>query len=267
MVRDVAEPILPGEHQRGTVRRDLARGQDEIDSVRPRPRRKVLGPERRRARAPERVGQPGGRRELTEQGALAAEVEIAAHHGARPGFAHDLGEHAELGAVQRVIPVRLGPVTVMVGHRMSIDHVQLRPSQPGYQGPCPPSPETGRTGQAGSLGRPAETPEPRAGHRPPGERDHAASRPGRPARVAHLPERTHPPHQLPQVPVREHLLAADHVRVPGIEPGADHGQPRRQLRARQGNAPGIERSDDQQLTGHASHPSGAHHPPGTTQNL
>ena len=33
-------------------------GQDEVDAVRRRARRKILGPERRRARAAERIGQP-----------------------------------------------------------------------------------------------------------------------------------------------------------------------------------------------------------------
>ena len=86
------------------------------------------------ARALERIVQPGGRHEITEPGALAADVEVPAYHGARSGLVHDVSEHGELGAVQRIIPVRHGPVTVMVGHRMRVDHAQLRPGQPGHQG-------------------------------------------------------------------------------------------------------------------------------------
>ena len=86
----------------------------------------AVGPERRRARAVERIGQPGGRRELTEQGALAGDVEVPAYHGVRPGLVRDVSEHGELGAVQRIKPVRLGPVTVIVGHRMGVDHAQPR---------------------------------------------------------------------------------------------------------------------------------------------
>ena len=67
--------------------------------------------------------------------------------------------------------------------------------------------------------------------------------------------------QQPQVPVGEHLLATDHVSVPGIKPGADHGVALSQLRTGQGDAPCVERCDGQQLTGHASHPSG-HSGPG-----
>jgi hypothetical protein len=37
------------------------------------------------------------------------------------------------------------------------------------------------------------------------------------------------------VPVREHLLAADHVSIPGIEPGADRGVALSQPRPGQGN--------------------------------
>ena len=46
-------------------------------------------------------------------------------------------------------------------------------------------------------------------------------------------ERAHPADQQPQVPVREHLLATDHVSIPGIQPGADHGVTLSQLRAGQ----------------------------------
>ena len=88
-----------------------------FDAMRRRARRKVFGAERRRARARERIGQPGGRRELTEQVALAGEVEVSADHGARSGLVHDPGEHGELVAVQRMKPVRRGPVTVIVERR------------------------------------------------------------------------------------------------------------------------------------------------------
>ena len=73
--------------------------------------------------------------------------------------------------------------------------------------------------------------------------------------VAHLPERAHPPDKQPQVPVREHLLEAGHVHVPGIKPGADHGVAVGQARAGHGDASCVERCDGQLLTGHASHPS------------
>ena len=43
----------------------------------------------------------------------------------------------------------------------------------------------------------------------------------------------HPAYQQTQVPVREHLLAADHISIPGIEPGADHGIALSQLRTGQ----------------------------------
>ena len=210
---------------------------------------------------------PGGRHEITEQGALGADVEVPANHGARPGLLHDASEHSELGAVQRIKPVRLGPVTVMVGHRMGVDHAQPRAGQPGHQGAFQPGLETRRPGNTGSPGRPAEPPERRTGYRPPGERDQTAGRSGRRGPVAHLPERAHPVDQQPQVPVGEHLLATNHVSVPGIKPGADHGVALSQLRTGQGDAPCVERCDGQQLTGHASHPSdhsgpgrGAHRP-------
>ena len=206
---------------------------------------------------PNASASPVGRHELTEQGALAADVEVPAHHGARPGLVHDASEHGELGAVQRVKPVRLGPVTVMVGHRMGVDHAQLRAGQPGHQGPFQPGLQTGPQGNAGGPGRSAETPEGRARYRPPGERDQAAIWSERAGPIAHPPERPHPADQPPQVPVREHLLATDHVSIPGIKPGPDRGIPPSQLRPGQGDTSRIERRDGQQLTGHASHPS--HH--------
>src|SRR5438105_4740661 len=64
--------------------------------------------------------------ELTEQGALAGDVEVPAYHRVRSGLVRDVSEHGELGAVQRIKPVRFGPVTVMVGHRMGVDHPQRR---------------------------------------------------------------------------------------------------------------------------------------------
>jgi hypothetical protein len=57
------------------------------------------------------------------------------------------------------------------------------------------------------------------------------------------------------VPVREHLLAADHVSIPGIKPGPDRAVPLSQPRAGQRDAPRIERRDSHQLTGHAFHPN------------
>ena len=225
--------------------------------MRRRARREVFGPERRRARAPERIGQPGSRRELTEQGALAADVEVPAYHGARPGLVHDASEHAELGAVQRVEPVRLGPVPVMVGHRMGVDHAQLRPGQPGHQGALQPGLQTRRPRNTRCPGRPAEPPEDRARYRPPGERDQAAIWSERSGPPAHPPERAHPADQQPQVPVREHLLAADHVSIPGIKPRADRRIPPSQLRPRQRDAPRVERRERHQLPGHAPSPSSA----------
>ena len=92
-----------------------------------------------------------------------------------------------------------------------------------------------------------------------GRRENVTRPPAWPERrrpVAHLPERAHPADQQPQVPVREHFLAADHVSIPGIKPGADHGVALSQLRAGQRNAPRVQRRDRHQLTGHALHPSG-----------
>ncbi len=63
--------------------------------------REILGPERRRARAPELVSQPGGRPELAEQGALVVDVEVPAHHRWGPGVGCHLSEDGELGALQR----------------------------------------------------------------------------------------------------------------------------------------------------------------------
>jgi hypothetical protein len=112
--------------------------------------------------------------------------------------------------------------------------------QPGHQGALQPGLDPGRPGNAGSPRRPAETPERRAGYRPPGERDQATRRSERSGPPAHPPERAHPADQQPQVPVREHLLEADHVSIPGIEPGADRGVALSQLRPGQGNAPRVE---------------------------
>jgi hypothetical protein len=73
--------MSPGSPVNSTTRS----GQDEIDAMRGRARREIFGPERRRAPALERIGQPGRRHEIAEQGALAADIEVPAHHGAPRG--------------------------------------------------------------------------------------------------------------------------------------------------------------------------------------
>ena len=69
----------------------------------------------------------------------------------------------------------------------------------------------------------------RVSYRPPGERDQAAMWSERAGPIAHPPERAHPADQQPQVPVRQHLLATDHVSIPGVKPRADRGIPPSQL--------------------------------------
>src|ERR1035441_2692029 len=94
---------------------------------------------------------------------------------------------------------------------MRVVDAQPGARQPGHQGALRPRPEPGRPGDAGNLRRGAETPVRRDGHRPPRERDQAASRSGHPGPVAHVPERGHPSGQQPQMPVAEDLLETHNV--------------------------------------------------------
>ena len=68
----------------------VACGQDEIDAMRRRARREIFGPERSRAHPLERIGQPGRRHELTEQGALAGDAELLQRIGHPPGDALEI---------------------------------------------------------------------------------------------------------------------------------------------------------------------------------
>jgi hypothetical protein len=70
----------------------------------------------------------------------------------------------------------------------------------------------------GTPGARGGRPERRVRHRPPGEGDQAAHWSERSWPSALPPERAHPADHKPQVPVREHLLAADHVSVPVSDP-------------------------------------------------
>lgn len=89
VIRDVSraagQRLLTGEQHCPGFRLDPLSGQYEIDAVRRLTRRKVLSAERRRAAALENIGQAGACQELAEQGTVAVDVEVPAHHGPGPG--------------------------------------------------------------------------------------------------------------------------------------------------------------------------------------
>ena len=97
----------------------------------------------------------------------------------------------------------------------------------------------------GTGGGVAETLVILAGYRQPGERHQAAGRPDRRGSVAHVPERGHPPGQQPQMPVGEHLLEGDHIRVRSLESLADCLVSLGQLRPGDRHSARVESHDSQ----------------------
>jgi hypothetical protein len=61
----------------------------------------VFGPERCRAAPLERVVQRRARKELAEQGTVAVDIEVPAHHSRDRDAAYDTGQSSELGTVNR----------------------------------------------------------------------------------------------------------------------------------------------------------------------
>jgi len=119
VIRDVpritAHHLLAVEQHLGRAGLDLTPGQDEVDATRPRTRRKVFCPERRRAHAFERVLQRRPAHEVAEQHGVPVDVEVTADHDRGRDAGDSTSEGGKLGSVGREVAVCLGPVPIGVG--------------------------------------------------------------------------------------------------------------------------------------------------------